>query len=106
MVMRVPEACDLPRGRGLDGAASGAILHVLDDPAIEHANRPISASRQVDVVGNHDHRDSPLAPQRIDQIDYPLFGSRIQPSGWLVGEQDSRFIRQRSGYSDSLTFAA
>jgi len=66
---------------------------------------PFATPRDLRVVGDDDQRGAALPVHFEHQVDDGLPGARVQASGRLVGEQDSRPDHERAGQGDALLFA-
>src|SRR3954454_20419858 len=60
----------------------------------------------VGVVRGDDEREPELALERLDQVEHPLGGVRVEVTGRLVAEQDLRLLSERAGDRDALGLAA
>src|SRR5262249_170544 len=88
--------CDLADGCGCD---------FLDEAALK-PQHPVHGFCQFVVVGGDQRSDTGVRNQRKQFIENVASGRWIEVAGWLVRQQNSRFVCQRTGDCGSLLFAA
>ena len=81
------------------------IALVRDNQPIFKGDRARAIGRDVGFVGDQHNRGAALV-QSLENSQYLLAGVGIQVAGWLVGEDETRRVDQRSSDSNALLLPA
>ncbi len=74
--------------------------------AVANCHRTVREGSGFRVVRDHHDGLPGLLVEGPQNIEHGLRVARIEIAGWLIGEQDGRFVHQRASNGDALLLAA
>ena len=87
--------------------STSAVGPVFDDPAgVHHRHRIGHCRHHAQIMRDQHHRQARFATQPVEQAQDAGLDRHVQRGGRLVGDQQSRFARQRHRDLDALAHAA